>query len=87
MVIHIALDFLDCDEPFVRKSSESGYVNTPGRGQRTLAWNGDEVDFAYASGGQGPLLQSLSALRFNAPSSKNRTMHDRMMHNLYLAWC
>ena len=46
MVFHTALEFSDCDEPFVRKS------------------------------GEGPVLQSLSALRLNASSSTNRAMHD-----------
>ena len=32
--------------------------------------------FAWASGGEGPVLQSLSALGLNASSSTNRAMHD-----------
>ena len=50
--------------------------DTPGRRQPALAWNDDKVDFAYAGGGEGPVLQSLSALKLNAPFSTNRAMHD-----------
>ena len=46
------------------------------RGQPALAWDGDKVDFACASGGEGPVLQSLSALGVNASPSTNRAMHD-----------
>ena len=38
------------------------------------SWNGDKVDFACASEGEGPVLQALSALRLNASSSKNQAM-------------
>ena len=41
-----------------------------------LAWDGDKVDFACASWGEGPVLQSLSALGLNASYSSNRAMHD-----------
>ena len=50
--------------------------NRPGCGQPVLAWNGDKVDFPCASGGEGPVLQSVSALGLNASSSTNRAMHD-----------
>ena len=40
------------------------------------ARDGDKVDFACASGGEGPVLQSLSALGLNASPSTNRAMHD-----------
>ena len=75
MVFHIALEFSDYDEPFVRKSSESGKI---GRAvdSRRLARDGDKVDFACASGGEGPVLQSLSALGLNASPSTNGAMHD-----------
>ena len=46
------------------------------RRQPALAWNDDKVDFAYASGGEGPVLQSLSAIGLHALSSTNRAMHD-----------
>ena len=36
----------------------------------------NKVDFAWVSGGEGPVLQSLSALGLNASSSTNRAMHD-----------
>ena len=51
-------------------------LNRPGCGQPAWAWDGDKVDFACASGGEGPVLQSLSALGLNASSSTNRAMHD-----------
>ena len=41
-----------------------------------MAWDGDEVDFPCASREEGPVVQSLSALGLNAPSSTNRAMHD-----------
>ena len=75
MAFHIALEFSDCDEPFVRKSSESGQIG-PGCGQPALAWDGDKVDFPCVSGGEGPVLQLLSALGLNASSSTNRAMYD-----------
>ena len=37
----------------------------PVRGQPALAWDGDKVDFACTSGGEGPVLQSLSVLGLN----------------------
>ena len=50
--------------------------NRPGCGQPALAWDGDKVDFPCASGGEGPVLQLLSALGLNASSSTNRAMYD-----------
>ena len=41
-----------------------------------VGWDGDNVDFACVSGGEGPVLESLSALGLNASYSTNRTMHD-----------
>ena len=59
MVFHTALEFSDCDEPFLRKLSESGkLIGRDANNQRAaLAWDGDKVDFACASGGEGPVLQ------------------------------
>ena len=37
MVFHIALEFSDCDEPFVRKLSESGQI---GRAVDSRRWPG-----------------------------------------------
>ena len=74
VVFHSVLEFSDCDEPVVRKSRETVY--RPGRRQPALAWNGDKLDFACASGGERPVLQSLSALGLHASSSKNRAMHE-----------
>ena len=37
MVFHIALEFSDCDEPFARKSSESGQI---GRAVDSRRWIG-----------------------------------------------
>ena len=51
-------------------------ANRPGCRQPALARDGDKVDFACASGGEGPVLQSLSALGLNASPSTNRAMHD-----------
>ena len=39
--------------------------NRPGRRQPVLAWDGAKVDFPCASWGEGPVLQSLSALGLN----------------------
>ena len=50
--------------------------NRPARGQPALTWDGDKVDLTCASGGEGPVLQSLSALGLNASPSTNRAMHD-----------
>ena len=66
MVFHSALEFSDCDEPVVRKSRES--IHRLGRRQPALAWNGDKLDFECASGGEGSVLQSLSALGLHASS-------------------
>ena len=74
MVFHNALEFSDCDEPFIRK--ERKRPDRSGRRQPALARDGDKVDFGCASGGEGPVLQSLSALRLNASSSTNRAMHN-----------
>ena len=84
MVFHIALEFSDCDEPFVRKLSESGQIGPAVVRQPALAWNDDKVDFLCASGGEGPVLffcfffvlQLLSAHGLHASSSTNRAMHD-----------
>ena len=70
MIFHIALEFSDYDEPFVRKSMRKR-PNRPGCRQPALARDGDKVDFACASGGEGPVLQSLSALGLNASPSTN----------------
>ena len=55
VVFHIALEFSDYDEPFVRKSSESGQIcrGCSGCRQPALARDGDKVDFAGASGERG----------------------------------
>ena len=45
-------------------------LNRPGRRKPALPWNGDKVDFACASGEEGPVLQSPSALAVHASSSK-----------------
>ena len=37
--------------------------------------NGDKVNFACVSGEEGPVMQSLSFLRFHASSLTNRAMH------------
>ena len=50
--------------------------NRPGCGQPALAWDGNKVDFPSASGGEGPVLQLLSALGLDASSSTNRAMYD-----------
>ena len=49
----------DCDEPFLRKFSESGKIIGRDADNRhaALAWDGGKVDFACASGGEGPVLQ------------------------------
>ena len=59
LVFHIALEFSEWDEPFVRKLSESGEILGRDADNRrvALAWDGDKVDFACASGGEGPVLQ------------------------------
>ena len=71
-------------------------LNRPGCGQSAWAWDGDKVDFACASGGEGPVLQSLSALGLNASSSTNRAMHDfvtklallsKMLGSIWYAIC
>ena len=74
MVFHIAVEFTDYDEPLVRKSSESGQIGRTV--QSALARDGDKVEFACASGGEGPVLQFLGALGLNASPSTNRAMHD-----------
>ena len=51
-------------------------LNRPARGQPALTWNDDKVYFACSSGGDGPILQSLSALGLHASSSKNQAVHD-----------
>ena len=70
--------------------------NRPGCGQPALAWDGDKVDFPCASGGEGPVLQLLSALGLNVSSSTNRTMYDfvtklallsRMLGSVWCAIC
>ena len=50
---HIALKFSDCDEPFVRKLSESGQI---GRAVDSRRWPGmtTRVDFLCASGERDP---------------------------------
>ena len=53
----------------------------PKRGNRWLLDRADghgdfKVDFPCASGGDGPVLQSLSGLGLNASSSTKRVMHD-----------
>ena len=55
----MSLEFSDCDEPFLRKFSESGKIIGRDADNRraALAWDGDKVDFACASGGVGPVLQ------------------------------
>ena len=55
----MSLEFSDCDEPFLRKFSESGKIIGRGVDNRraVLAWDGDKVDFACARGGEGPVLQ------------------------------
>ena len=57
----MSLEFSDCDEPFLRKFSESGKIIGGDADNRraALAWDGDKVHFAYASGGEGPVLQEL----------------------------
>ena len=50
--------------------------NRAGCKQPALARDGDKVDFVCASGGEGPVLHSLSALGLNASPSTNRAMHD-----------
>ena len=74
VVFHIAVEFTDYDEPFVRKSSESGQIGRTV--QSAMARDGDKVEFACASGGEGPVLQFLGALGLNASPSTNRAMHD-----------
>ena len=70
--------------------------NRPGCGQPALAWDGDKVDFPCASGGEGPVLQLLSALGLNASSSTNRAIYDfvtklaslsRMLGSVWCAIC
>ena len=75
MVFHIALEFSDCDEPFVRKSSESGQI---GRAVDSRRWPemATRSTFRTPAGGEGPVLQLLSALGLNASSSTNRAMYD-----------
>ena len=69
MVFHIAVEFSDCDEPFVRKSSESGQI---GRAVDSQRWPG----MATRSTFRAPAGELLSALGLNASSSTNRAMHD-----------
>ena len=56
MVFHIALEFSDCDEPFLLKLSESGKIIGRDADNRhaALAWDGDKVDFACAIGKRDP---------------------------------
>ena len=70
--------------------------NRPGCGQPASAWDGDKVDFPCASGGEGPVLQLLSALGLTASSSTNRAMYDfvtklaalsRMLGSVWCAIC
>ena len=55
----MSLEFSDCDEPLIRKFSESGKIIGRDADNRcaTSAWDGDKVDFACASWGEGPVLQ------------------------------
>ena len=81
MVFHIALEFSDYDEPFAKNRAKASEIerkrpNRPGCRQPALARDGDKVDFACASGGEGPVLQSLSALGLNASPSTSRAIHD-----------
>ena len=75
MVFHIALEFSDYDEPFVRKSSDSGQI---GRAvdSRRLPGIAIRSTLRAPMGGEGPVLHSLSALGLNALPSTNRAMHD-----------
>ena len=52
----MSLEFSDCDEPFVRKLNERGKIIGRDADNRraALAWDGDKVDFACASGREGP---------------------------------
>ena len=80
MVFHSAIEFSDCDEPFLRKLSESGQIiGRDANNQRAaLAWDGDKVDFACASGGEGPVPTAVTQrARFTrVVIEKNRMMHD-----------
>ena len=75
MVFHIALEFSDCDEPFVRRSSESGKIGRPVDSRR---WPGMAARSTLRAPvrERRPVLQSLSALGLNASSSTNRAMYD-----------
>ena len=55
----MSLEFSDCDETFLRKSSKIGKIIDRDAYNRraALAWDGDKVDFPCASGGEGPVLQ------------------------------
>ena len=75
---------------------ERKWPSRPGCGQPALAWDGDKVDFPCASGGEGPVLQLLSALGLNASPSTNRAMYDfvtklaslsRMLGSVWCAIC
>ena len=78
VVFHVALEFSDCDEPFVRKSSESGQI---GRAVDSRRWLGmaTRSTFRALPWGEGSVLPRvnsvLSALGLNASSSTNRVMH------------
>ena len=75
----MSFEFSDCDGPFLRKFSESGKIR-PGCGQPArsvgLGWRHGRLWVRQCSGGEGPVLQQLSALGLHASSSKNRMMHD-----------
>ena len=58
----------------VTKSCIARFVE--GDASNSSALSDDKVDFACASGGEGPVLQSLSALELDASPSTNRAMHD-----------
>ena len=75
VVFHIALEFSDWDEPFVRKLSENGQI---GRAVDSRRWPGmtTRSTFRAPAWGEGPVLQLLSAHGLNAWSSTNRAMHD-----------
>ena len=49
----------DCDEPFLLKLSESGKIidRDTDNPRVAVAWDDDNVDFACASGEEGPVLQ------------------------------
>ena len=60
----MSLEFSDCDELFLRKFSESGKIIGRDADNRraALAWDGDKVDFACASGERDPYCSNSARL-------------------------